>query len=271
MTPTQAPVQIAQAAADPSLLERLTRIGELRQEGVIDAQTAFGMLFFRAVESGVKTSCRTPTARAAYDAVKDAFRLRTLARGYQYAQERAEVRGSAKLDERAWGKRGLALDPRAIAGFVQLLEGSARAAGEATDLDPVQAFPQAFLDFVQMKLAVTCASGRRDLGGYPDSAHFFSFAELSLCRLEQDPTDLFWLELARGAVAAQPIYLAAHYLAGRRAPRSVLDFGPADLLGRPEEVARRVAAGPDAEDLSSANGRDLAGLVGRNAHRGFLG
>ena len=146
-----------------------------------------------------------------------------------------------------------------------------RDAGAATGLNPEAALGDALLDFVRMKTAVAGAPPEAaELGGYPDSAHFFSFAELALRRLSEVPEDPFWLALGRGAVAAQPVYLAIQFLAGRRAPRSVLDYGPWDLLGHPDETVRRLAAAPLPEDLRSAGPAELARLAARNAYRGFI-
>ena len=266
----------AQPRVDPELRARLARIDELRNAGAIDTQTAFGMLFFHGIETGVKCACSRPGARAAYNAVKDTLRLRTLTRGHAHAHSIVPGNATPVLDEQAWSDRGLTLDPASVTGFVGLLEASAQTASEATGLEAVPALQRALLDFVQMRTSVTGGptangSAREQLGGFPDSAHFFSFAELSFCKLATDPISPFWLELGRGAVAAQPIYLALQFLAGRRAPRSITDYGPWDLLGHPDEVERRLALAPEPEDLSGASGADLARLAGRNAHRGFLG
>lgn len=264
-------VASAQTWLDPELRARLARINELRQAGAVDAQVAFGMLFFHGIESGVKSACSRPGARRAYDAVKDTLRLRTLTRGHAHAHSLLPGSTLPLLDERFWSGRGLLLEESSVAGFVALLEASARSAGEATELDPERALQRALLDFVQMKTSVRSAGvDPIELGGFPDSAHFFSFAELSLCQLAKDPLSPFWLELGRGAVAAQPTYLAVQFLRGRRAPRSVSDYGPWDLLGHPEEVERRLARAPKVEDLCGADAEALARLVGRNAFQGFL-
>lgn len=261
---------------DPALQERLDRIQELRRLGAADAQTAFGMLFFHGIESGVKTGCQRPGGRAAYDAVKDTMRTRSLTRGHAHAHSLLPGNEFPVLDESAWAGRGLALDPMSVAGFVGLLEASAKSAGAATGLLPERALQRALLDFVRMGTSVSGppeVEGQApvELGGYPDSAHFFSFAELSLCRLESDPTSRFWLELCRGAVAAQPLYLALQYLKGRRAPRGVTDYGPNDLLDNPSELERRLALAPSPEDLDGATPTELAQLAARNVYHGFLG
>ena len=261
---------------DHELGERLQRIDELRRSGAIDAQTVFGMLFFHGIESGVKVGCLQHGARAAYDAVKETLRTRTLTRGHAYAHSLLPGNNFPVLDECAWCDRELSINPDSKAGFAALLETSAQAAGEATGLAPETGAPRALLDFVRMKVAVTrgaesVGEGLVQLGGYPDSAHFFSFAELSLCQLGDDPRSAFWLALARGAVSAQPIYLAVQYLKGRRAPRTIGDYGAADLLGHPAELQRRLARAPQPEDLRSAGVDELGRLAGRNAHRGFLG
>ena len=261
---------------DPGLQKRLDRIQELHRLGAVGAQTVFGMLFFHGIESGVKTGCLRPGGRAAYDAVKDTLRQRTMTRGHAHAFSLEPGNSLPVLDESAWSDRGLFLQPASKAGFTRLIEASANAAGEAAGLAAPMSVQRAMLDFVRMGTSVTAPADKEgqppvELGGYPDSAHFFSFAELSLSVLEDDPTSTFWLELARGAVAAQPIYLAIQFLSGRRVPRAVTDYGPNDLLGHPRELERRLGLAPEPEDLSGACPRELARLVGRNVHRGFLG
>ena len=276
MTLTDIAASPLDRVVDHELGERLERIDELRRSDTIDAQTVFGMLFFHGIESGVKVGCLQPGARAAYDAVKETLRARTLTRGHAYAHSLLPGSDFPVLDECAWSDRGLSVSPASKAGFVALLEASARRAGEAAGLAPEVGVPQTLLDFVRMKVAVTRGAepGSKklvQLGGYPDSAHFFSFAELSLRQLGDDPGSAFWLDLARGAVAAQPVYLAVQFLKGRRAPRTIGDYGAADLLGHPAELQRRLARAPQPEDLRSAGIDELARLAGRNAHRGFLG
>ncbi len=275
MTLTDATATPVEHWADPELQERLDRIEELRRLGAVDAQTAFGMLFFHGIESGVKVGCQRPGGRAAYDAVKDTLRTRTLTRGHAHAHSLLPGNEFPVLDESAWAGRGLALNPMSVAGFVGLLESSAKSAGEVTGLVPEKALQRALLDFVRMKTSVTgppevAGQAPVELGGYPDSAHFFSFAELSLCKLENDPTSRFWLELCRGAVAAQPLYLAIQYLKGRRAPRGVSDYGPNDLLDNPRELERRLELAPRPEDLNGRGPTELAQLAARNVYRGFL-
>lgn len=257
-----------------SLQERHRRIAELWRSRKLDVRTYFGMLLFVGIESGVKIGAARAGGRTAYAAIRDALEGRTRVRGL------AAVRDGGPrptLDERDWAAIGLGVDRESMEGSAALLEQAALAACAASGVDPVEAIAGALLAFARLDLSVRSAPAAdrpkdhgTPLGGEPDSAHFFSFAELGFWCLEHGRDRGFWLGLTRGAVAAQPVYLAVHYRAARRVPRGSRDYGPGDVLRSPEELRRRLAAAPEVEDLSQASETELVRRVGRNARRGLL-
>ncbi len=258
---------------------RADRVQELWAGGRIDAPTYFGMLFFHGIESAVKKGSALPAARAAYDELKSTLRSRTCNRGHAYGFGDQAHHVQPHLDEAAWEARGLGVDTRCLAGFADLVEASARSAALKAGLDCIASLPGAFLRFVRLDLSVRVASSvpgepmgaRESLGGEPDSAHFFSFAELALWCLDREPEDPFWMALARAAVAAQPSFLGVHFMAARRAPRTAFDYGPQDVLRNPWELRRRLAGLPPVEDLGSTDAQTLGVLAGRNARAGLIG
>lgn len=268
------------------LEQRRVRMEELWDQGEVSASRYFAMRFFHGIESTVKARCSAPGPRAGYDFVKDSLHARTLARGHACA---AFLEGggaltslTSGLDPVDWERLGLEIPAEALAGFASILEEAAEGAAADAGVDTVQELKRAFLHFVRLEASVRVAPGAdqrerdplavgKSLGGEPDSGHFFSFAELALTQVAARPASEFWIAAARGAVAAQPVYLALHFLAQRRAPRKAVDYGPGDILDRPRELLRRLELAPAVEDLSVANAQELAALAGRNAHRGLIG
>ncbi|WP_145199112.1 hypothetical protein [Planctomycetes bacterium Poly30] len=258
----------------------------MRARNTLDDRTYFGMRFFHGIESAVKGGTSDPQARAVFDEVTSTLRSRTLTRGWAARRLAGDAdlgRGVAThhFDERAWEERGLGLDPRLMMGFADLVERAANAAGELAGVDPLTELFGAFQGFVRMDLAVRAApeesatgDGEREgvsLGGEPDSANFFSFAEQAFWKFERDSRSPFWLELSRAAVAAQPMYLAVNFLKARRSPRRQIDYGPDDVLHSPRERRRRLERAPAPQRLEGASILDLARHAGENAWRGFLG
>ncbi|MEM8711342.1 MAG: hypothetical protein AAGG01_10345 [Planctomycetota bacterium] len=277
----------AQAITD--LERRRSRMDELWRRGEVDASRYFAMRFFHGIESTVKERCSSPGPRAGYDFVKDSLHARTLARGHAHAAflDGGQASSSPALSAPAlsapdWERLGLEIPAEALNGFARIIEGAAEAASAAAGVVALEELDSAFLRFVRLessvRVAVDAAESERtplavgaSLGGEPDSAHFFSFAELALAQLVEQPDSRFWSAAARGAVSAQPVYLALHFQARRRAPRTSVDYGPGDILNNPRELQRRLHAAPKVEDLASADVEELARLVGRNAHCGLIG
>lgn len=268
-SPTTSDAVDAAPAATHALSRRFDRIEELRAQGRIGASTYFGMRFFHGIESAVKKRSTEPGPRAIFDAVTATLRARTMTRGHAARLADGDRSQMILFDERAWEHRGLGLDPRPMAGFADLVDGSAQRAGELAGVEPTSELPAAFQAFVRLDLAVRAEDGE-PLGGEPDSANFFSFAEQAFWRLDAGEPSAFWLALARAAVAAQPTYLAVHFLKARRAPRRQIDYGPDDVLRSPRELTRRLSRVPVADRLEDASVFELAYLAGENARVGFL-
>lgn len=258
---------------------RRERIEELWEAGEIEALTYFGMLFFHGIESGGKARTALPAARHAYDDLKSTLSARTMTRGHAYEFGLGTGVTQPTFDEGAWVERELGVDARGLGGFAALVRSSAQDAASKAGVDLLGSLAPSFLGFVRLDLSVRVApdgsglptGALESLGGEPDSAHYFSFAELAFWALDRDPEREFWLTLARATVAAQPTFLCNYFMAARRAPRTSQDYGPQDVLLDPMELAKRLRLAPPVEDLASAGTDELQLLAGRNAHAGLIG